>query len=66
MNERVALLECAEICEELRRQMEDDCQIPPYSLGGKMRPAYERAREENLAVMREVGNRVRILLDVIP
>ena len=66
MNERVALQECAELCEELRRQMENDCQLPPYSLGGEMRPAYERAREEDLAVMREVGNRVRILLDFIP
>ena len=63
MNERVALSECAEICEELRRQMENDCQIPPHSLGGKMRPAYERVRREDLAVMKEVGNRVRMLLE---
>ena len=63
MDERVMLSECAEICEELRRQMENDCQIPPHSLGGKMRPAYERTREEHLAVMKEVGNWVRMLLE---
>lgn len=61
MNERVALSECAEICEELRRQMENDCQVPPHSLGGKMRPVYERVREEDLAVMKDIANHVRML-----
>ena len=62
MNERVALQECAELCEELRRQMENDCQLPPYSLGGEMRPAYEQTRQEDLTVMKEVRNRLLMLL----
>ena len=64
MNERVKWEECADLCQELRREMEDDCQVPPYSLGGEMLPAYERARKEHLEVMKEIERCVQTLRNI--
>lgn len=63
MNDVVGLAECLDLCEALQRQMESDCQIPPDCLGGEMRPAYERVRENQLVALKSIYYQLCALLD---
>lgn len=66
MNERVALLECAELCRTLQRQLENDCYVPSGCLSDRMATAYEKAREGHLAVMKGISTQMQVLRDMIP
>ena len=63
MNDITGLAECLNLCVKLERQLENDCLIPPDALGGEMRPTYERAREKQLADLKEIKHHLYALLD---
>ena len=63
MNDIVGLEECVRLCVSLQRQLEDDCIVPPDALGGEMRPAYEKVRENQLAAIKAIRYQLYELLD---
>lgn len=56
MNAEMILKECAELAEQLKRQIEEDCQVPSGCLGGQMLPVYKEVRERQLANIRKLYN----------
>lgn len=58
--------ECIQLCNALKRELENDCCVPPGSLGGNMLPAYEEVRESQLNAVREISKRMSMLKNLSP
>ena len=60
--ENVTILKiCIDQAEQLKRQIQSDCQLPPNCLGGQMRREYEKNREYQLAIIKNVCDQLQIL-----
>lgn len=61
MEAEVILKRCIDQAEQLKRQIQSDCEVPPNCLGGEMLPAYEKVREYQLAIIKNVCNQLYML-----
>lgn len=61
MEAEVILKRCIEQAEQLKRQIQNDCEIPPGSLGGQMRHEYEKVRANQLALIKVICNQLDML-----
>lgn len=54
MEADVILARCIEQAEQLKRQIQNDCDVPPNCLGGKMLSAYQKVREHQMAIIQKI------------
>lgn len=61
MEAEVILKKCIDQAEQLKRQIQSDCEVPPNCLGGEMLPTYEKVREHQLKQIKTICNQLGIL-----